>query len=462
MSAVLQRLVYRVLPLTLVIGVLSLVRWGGVGVAGAGPQSTTIGIGFMLIAAFAGGKLASRVGLPKITGYLLVGLAIGPFVSGLLTRDMLMAAKAVEGIAVALIALTAGGEIRIDWVKRQAKRLTLITGMELLVVAGGVFTVVMLAKEILPFMPNDDLFKSGIIAMVFGSIAVANSPTVTIAVIAENQAEGPLTRTVLGVTILKDVCVIVLFAIALTVAKNALGEADGESLGLTLARELGGSVLAGVAFGIGIALFLRYVNRDTPVFILAVCFAIWQTASAFHLETLLVSLTAGFWVENYSRARGEDLIKGIERLSLPVYALFFAAAGAKVNIDALTTLWPFALLLAGTRALCVWSGTSLGAYLSNVEPPVRRYAWLGFVSQAGVTLALSTIVARTFPDWGMDVQAIIIAMIAIHELVGPIGFQFALKKAGEIGAARRGDGAFAADHGNVKNVTGDGVPPTAR
>jgi hypothetical protein len=67
---------------------------------------------------------------------------------------------------------------------------------------------------------------------------------------------------------------------------------------------------------------------------------------------------------------------------------------------------------------------------------VRRYAWLGFISQAGVTLALSTIVARTFPTWGVDVQALVIAMIAIHELVGPIGFQFALRRAGEVGAAR--------------------------
>src|SRR5690606_26680567 len=107
----------------------------------------------------------------------------------------------------------------------------------------------------------------------------------------------------------------------------------------------------GVLFGIGIALFLRFVGRDTPLFILAICFAIWQISSAFHLEALLVALSAGFWVENFSRAEGEHLIKAIERLSLPVYALFFAAAGAKVDMDALAPLWPFALILAGARDL---------------------------------------------------------------------------------------------------------------
>ena len=202
MNALLQRLLYRVLPLLVVVTVLMLLRVSGVGVAATGPQSTTIGLGFMLIAAFAGGKLATRVGLPRITGYLLVGLLVGPYVSGLLTRDMLIAAKAVEGIAVALIALTAGGEIRLDWVKKQIKRLALITFFELTVVALGVLTVVLLAREHLPFMPSDDWRKAVVVAMVFGAIAVANSPTVTIAVIADNQAEGPISSTVLGVTIL--------------------------------------------------------------------------------------------------------------------------------------------------------------------------------------------------------------------------------------------------------------------
>jgi Kef-type K+ transport system membrane component KefB len=279
--------------------------------------------------------------------------------------------------------------------------------------------------------------RAVVIAGVFGAVAVANSPTVTVAVIAENDADGPVTRTVLGVTIVKDVVVIVLFAVALAVAKEALGEGGGTPLGWTLARELGGSVVVGILFGLGISAFLRYVGRDTAVFVLVVCFAIARVSSTLHVEALLVALTAGVWVENVSSARGDALIKGIERVSLPVYALFFAVAGAKVNLTTLSALWPLALLIAGVRAACVWAGTSIGTRLSGVEPAVRRYAWLGFISQAGVTLALSTIVARTFPDWGPDAQAVIIAMIAIHELVGPIGFQYALRRAGEIGAGRR-------------------------
>lgn len=432
--SLLAQLLFRLLPLAACVALLVFLRWSDIGVASEGPQSATIGIGFLLVGAFLGGKAAARIGLPRITGYLLVGFAIGPHVINLLTRDMLAAGKAIEGIAVALIALTAGGEIRLDWVRKQIRRLALITGFELAIVASGVFAVVFFGRSLFPFVPEDTL-TAAVISMVFGAIAVANSPTVAIAVIAETESDGPLTRTVLGVTILKDVCVIILFAIALAVARDALGEGGGGSLALTLARELGGSILAGVGFGIGISLFLRYVDRDVPVFILALCFGISQTAAAMHLEALLIALTAGVWVENFSRAKGEKLIAGIERVSLPIYALFFATAGAKVDLGALAAMWPLALLLAGARAICVWAGTRVGATLSNVEPLVKRYAWLGFISQAGVTLALSSIVARAFPTWGAEIQVLIVAMIALHELIGPIGFQYALQKAGETGKA---------------------------
>lgn len=434
-----DRLVHLVLPFVLCLALVIVLRHFELGIGGVGAQSTTLAIGFLLISAFIGGKVAPLVRMPRITGYLLVGLAVGPYVSELLTTDMLAASHVVEGVAVSLIALTAGGEIQLGWVKKHLRRLTLITACELSLVAAGVLTVTFLGRRWIPFMPGEDFTKAAIIAMVFGAIAVANSPTVTIAVIADTRADGPLARTVLGVTVIKDLCVIVLFAIALSLARSVLGEGEGAGLGLTLAREILGSIAVGAGFGALAGWFLRSVHRDTPVFVLGLCFAISQVAQAFHLEALLIALSAGFWVENFSRARGHDLIRGIERVSLPVYALFFATAGAKVNLDTLATLWPIALLMAGTRAVCVFAGTAVGTRLAKVEPAVRRYGWLGFISQAGVTLALAITVERAFPTWGAEIATLVVAMIAMHELVGPIGFQFALSRAGEIGKAAHGE-----------------------
>jgi Kef-type K+ transport system membrane component KefB len=348
---------------------------------------------------------------------------------------MLVAGKTLNGIAVALIALTAGGEIKVDWVRKQIRRLAFITGSQLVIGLLGFTLVVMLARPFIPFMPQDSFMEGLVVAFVFGAIAVASSPTVTIAVIAETRADGPMSRTVIGVTILKDVCVIVLFAIALAIARDVLGDGGGESLVWSLTRELGGSVLAGLGVGLAVSWFLEKINRDVPVFTLAVCFGISQAASALHLEALLIALTAGFYVENFAKVDGHRLIAGVERVSLPVFALFFALAGAKVNVGKLIEFGPIALALIVTRAGLIYVGTRVGTNLAQVEPVVKRLAWTGFISQAGVTLALSAIVARTFPKWGADAEVLIIAMIAVHELVGPVLFHHGLKKADEVGKA---------------------------
>lgn len=434
-------LLHRILPLFACLALLALFRFVDLGVTLSAPEGATVALGLLLIGAYVGGQATAAIGLPRITGYLLAGLVLGPHVSTLLTKEMLVGGKAVEQLAVALIALTAGGEIRLDWVRKNIRRLVAITATELVFVAVGVMAVVFLAREWFPFMPNDNLVEAGVIAMVFGAIAVANSPTVTIAVISETRSDGPLSRTVLGVTIVKDLCVIVFFAVALAVARNVLGAGGDTSLGLTLAREIGGSIAAGIAFGMAIAWGVHHLPREVPAMVLLACLGISETASALHLEALLVALTAGIWVENFSPVDGHKLIEGIERVALPVYALFFAAAGAKVNLGVLAEMWPLALMLIVARAACVWAGTHVGARISKAEPMVVRYAWLGFISQAGVTLALSSLVARAFPTWGLQIQILIVAMIAVHELIGPLGFQYALKRAGEVGRSALADEA---------------------
>src|SRR2546429_110078 len=47
----------------------------------------TLALGFLLLASLAGGELAKRVRLPRVTGALLIGFAAGPALLGLIRRD---------------------------------------------------------------------------------------------------------------------------------------------------------------------------------------------------------------------------------------------------------------------------------------------------------------------------------------------------------------------------------------
>lgn len=433
---IVERLVGRVLPLLLCTGLVVLLRFGDVTAAVSGAQGAPMAIGYLLLAAYLGGKSAKALGLPRITGYLVVGVLVGPYASALLQRDVLAAARVVEGIAVALIALAAGGELRIAWVKQNARRVAVLVALGMAMVWIGVFALLLLGRSWFPFLDGASFVEAVAIAIVFGAIAVSCSPMVTLAVLNENRADGPLSRTTLGVVILMDIAVIVLFAASLAAARSILGgEQGGASLATVLARELGGSIVAGFVVGAGVILFLRTIGRDVAVFVLGLCYGISQLSDALHLEPLLVALAAGFVVENFSGGLGHRLIEGVERMALPIFALFFAVAGAKVDLGALATVGPLAVLVALVRAVLMRAGTRLGARLSGADPVVARDLWLGLISQAGVSLALAATVARAFPEWGGSLQAMVLAMIAVHELVGPVVFQRALARSGEIGRA---------------------------
>ena len=70
---------------------------------------------------------------------------------------------------------------------------------------------------------------------------------------------------------------------------------------------------------------------------------------------------------------------------------------------------------------------------AGIGPPIGDKVWMGMVSQAGVTLGLTLIIAGEYPTWGATVQTLVVSLIALHQLVGPVLFRAALSRAGEIG-----------------------------
>jgi hypothetical protein len=71
--------------------------------------------------------------------------------------------------------------------------------------------------------PIDSLLLRFGISLVASLLAVSFSPTVTIAVIAESRARGPLTELVLPLVILADLILIVGFALAMQFVRVASG-----------------------------------------------------------------------------------------------------------------------------------------------------------------------------------------------------------------------------------------------
>jgi len=424
----------RVFALLVLMGLMWVVR-SYEAVAGSAPGGTALALGFLLLAAFLGGQVASLAGLSRITGYILVGLLVGPGALGLLRHVDVERLRLLDEVAIALIALTAGGELSLERLRGMGRTLTSITLLGTFILFALVAGAVFLLSPWLPFTAGRPLPLVLTVAVVFGSVAIASSPSVAIAVITDTRSRGPVASTVLGVTVLKDVLVIVAFAAALSVAYGVLEPeaAAGGGLGLDLALEIGGSLAVGGILGVGIAAYLEFVGRQMVLFAVGVAWLAAELAAALHLEVLLLALTAGFTLENLVPVAGHRFVESLEAASLPLYALFFSLAGAAVHLGALADLWMWALLLIAVRAFGLWAGTGLGARLATAPESVVRWTWLGFISQAGVALGMVTILARAFPTWGEELRTLFVAMVAVHEVVGPVALQWALERSGEAG-----------------------------
>jgi Kef-type K+ transport system membrane component KefB len=396
----------------------------------------TLNLGILLLTAFIGGQVANRLGLSRITGYIVIGLVIGPSVLGFLSDAEVEALRPFSGLAIALIALTAGGELNLRRLRGSYRSLASITLVQTATILVFVFGTVVALRSYLPFTVGQSWNTVIAIAIVFAAIAVASSPSVAIAVITDTRSKGPVSTTVLGVTVLKDVLVIVLFAIALSFTYSLLDTAGADHGGemLELGREIGGSIVVGVLVGAVIAAYLRWVRQHLVLFTIAMAWVMVELTLLLHLELLLMALTAGFALENLLPVEGTKFVDALEAASLPLYAVFFGLAGAAVHISKLAAVWQWAVVLVGVRALAIVLGTSWGARVGQSPEVVRRTAWGAFISQAGVALGMAELLSREFPTWGAGLYGFFVGMVAIHELTGPILAKWTLDRAGEVGA----------------------------
>jgi Kef-type K+ transport system membrane component KefB len=420
----------RLLVLAVLLGGLQLLEPLGSEAAGS---SALLPFGFLVLGAYTVGELASAFGLPKIVGYLVAGAVFGPEALAVVPRAGVEELDLVSQLAVALIAFLAGAELRWDDVRRDGIKILKLVMAEVGLTFAALSTAMFLLAPYVPVLSDLPRLETAAFALLFGSVAAVHSPAVTMALLSETGARGPVARTTLGVVLVSDVVVVLLFSATLALARSLVAPAAGVpalSVGALL-WEMGGALLVGGFLGAGVALYLRFVGRDLMLFaVLAVFFGL-EITRALHVEMLLTLLVAGFVTENVGQ-HGDDLREAMERSAAPLFVVFFALSGAKIDLAAAWALLPFVIPLALVRAGAIRAGVHLASRWAGVSDLERRHVWMGLVSQAGVAIGLAAVVAEAYPEKGVPMASLILALIAVNETIGPILFRRALAAAGEV------------------------------
>jgi Kef-type K+ transport system membrane component KefB len=409
-----------------------------VGVQRVGPpvaaSTVVLPLGFALIAAYLLGRVAERIRLPRLSGYLLFGLLCGPFLLNLITATMARDLQVVNGFALALIALVAGLELNIARLRPHLRGVLILGGATMI---GTLVILTLLLWAAWPWLPFGEVggpLPRLAAALVTAALVASFSPTVTIAVIAETRSRGRLTELTMAIVVMADLLLILLFALALQFARWTMAAAPADvAMNVQLSWEILGSLAFGGIVGAMFAAYLRVVGREMTLALLGVCALLAIVAPLLHFELILAALGAGLVVENVAPPEGDELKVAIERGALPVLVAFFATAGASLQLDVLAVIGWTALLLAVVRLGLIRGLAELAVRGASLADTPARFVWMGLISQAGVTLGLATIVAAEFPAWGAQVRTLIVALTGLHVLTGPILLKAALPRAGEIG-----------------------------
>jgi Kef-type K+ transport system membrane component KefB len=401
-------------------------------------------LGFMLLAGYLIAHSFRRIRLPLISGYILAGVLAGPFGSKLLSMDMVEQLRLVDDLALSFIALSAGCELHLGALQARKKTLLYTLLFTIPFVFGLVCVFVVYGAGMFHLSSRLSFTEILVLGILLGTVAVARSPSSAIAIISECRAKGPFTETVLGVTVMMDGIIIVLFTLALSVCQLLLTANSAGSLGalLALGGEIAVSLAIGAAIGKAVGWYAGRFGHDLPLMLLLLGFAItkmafWlghfmeaRYAVSLHLEPLMICMSAGFTIQNFSSS-GKRVSESLGKCALPIFVLFFSLAGAALDFNALLECWPLALCIVGVRALGIFGASWLAGVLGGDPPLHNTSAWMAHLTQAGVSIGLASLAQRQLPDIGDLLMTVVLGIITVNQIIGPVTLKMALTRVGE-------------------------------
>ena len=400
---------------------------------------------FIALAAQRFGQLATRLQLPLITGYLVAGILAGPFIFQFVEATNLESLRFLDETALAFIAFAAGSEMALDELRGRFRSIGWNTLTQIVAVYLITGAAILLLADHIPFM--QDLSPAGRLAaaLLGGTILSARSPSSAIAIINEMRARGPFTKTVLGVTLVKDVLIVVLFAVSTSVAATLLvGRPFDIGFIILVAFELLASIGLGILIAqvMGLVLRAHWEDRVKIPLLLLIGYLVFAGAHELRhwshenlpvellFEPLLICMVASFWLTNRSPYRSE-LRHLLHLVRMPIFIVFFTLVGGSLDLGLVMAVLPITVAIFAARLLALFLGGFLGGTIAGDPARFNRLSWMGYVTQAGVAIGLAKDVAIAFPILGNDFTTLMVGVIVVSELSGPPLFKFAIRWVGE-------------------------------
>lgn len=368
-------------------------------------------------------KATKKVKLPNVTGYIIMGLIAGPYVLKILPLQTIEDFAIISDIALGFIAFSIGGEFKLSYLKQVGKSPIIIAMTEAL---GAVLVV-----DLVLILTGHDIAFS----LVLGAIAAATAPAATLMVVRQYKAKGPLTNTLLPVVAIDDAVALMLFGISVAIAKSINAPGDVSLVGTLVAPlvEILGALVLGAVLGFVLTALTKWFtgrgNRVSAAFsMILICIGV---SNLLGLSALLACMMMSAVYVNTSKEYSR-VFELVDRVTPPIFILFFFLSGAGLDISILPTVGFIGVLYIVFRVVGKILGVAVGSKMSNASPVVTKYLGFTLIPQAGVAIGLASTAMTIVPEYGAQIQTVVLCGTIIYELVGPVITKLVLIKAGEI------------------------------
>ena len=391
-----------------------------------------------LAVAFITGKLMSKIKMPSILGWLIVGMLFGPHAIDLMPQEILDTGwyKIIIMWMQCAFGVMLGSELILKKLRSYGKALVITTLTQSL----GTFAVVSLAFGLVFISMDVPIY----LAFVFGGIALATAPAPALSIVNEFHAKGPVTDTLLPMTVLDDVVGIAVF---FTVNSLVAREASGGAVPLYMIPVMIFlPVVIGLVVGFPTGMLLKKENKKAGALVvllfgITVTMLIGWMINSFLLSgiTLNYMLMGVSFAAVFSNIVTEERLSEISDYFSPILGICLLAAivdlGAPLDYHLILGAGLYTIIYILARAFGKYFGAMAGARITHMPDTVRKYLGLTLLPHSGVSLVFTGIICTTLsssPQLVQLVQGTIAAAAVINEFIAVIAAKKGFELAKEI------------------------------
>ncbi len=382
-----------------------------------------LSLSVILLAGFLLTRITKLAKLPNVTGYIIAGVLIGPYVLNLIPNKIVADMGFISDIALAFIAFGVGRFFKKEILKETGFGVMVIALLESLL--AGVF--VTLSMRYIFHLEWD-------FCLLLGAIATATAPASTMVTIRQYHARGNFVNILLQVVALDDAVCLIAFSIVAAIINANIGTNvfSAFEIILPIIYNLAALVIGFVSGVILSKLMTSKRSEDNRLILtISLLLGIAGLCAAVNISPLLSCMIFGTTYINMTKDK--ELYNQVEKFTPPILSIFFVVSGMSLDISSFGTLGVIGISYFLIRIVGKYLGTYLGCMIAKTTKPVRDYLGLALIPQAGVAIGLAFLGKRILHDsMGNMLLTIILSSSVLYELIGPACAKIALVYSGSI------------------------------